>query len=53
MSVSREPALPIAELNDIFTSLDRIAEQYGCERIKTMGDACLVRPSGHHAACRW
>ena len=54
MSVSRDPALLIAELNDIFTSLDRIAEQYGCERIKTMGDAYLAvcglpEPNPEHA----
>lgn len=42
MSISSDPASLIGELNDIFTSFDRIAEQFGCERIKTMGDAYLA-----------
>jgi class 3 adenylate cyclase len=32
----------VGELNDIFTAFDRISEQFGCERIKTMGDAYLA-----------
>jgi adenylate cyclase len=39
--VEDPPAL-IAELNDIFTSLDRIVEQFGCERLKTIGDAYIA-----------
>ncbi len=42
MAVSRDPASTIAELNDIFMALDRIAELFGCERIKTTGDAYLA-----------
>jgi len=42
MAVSRDPASTIAELNDIFMALDRIAELFGCERIKTIGDAYLA-----------
>jgi adenylate cyclase len=42
MAVSRDPATTIAELNDIFMALDRIAELFGCERIKTIGDAYLA-----------
>jgi class 3 adenylate cyclase len=42
MSVAREPTSLIAELNDIFTSFDRIVEQFGCERIKTIGDAYMA-----------
>lgn len=42
MAVARDPASTIAELNDIFMALDRIAELFGCERIKTTGDACLA-----------
>jgi class 3 adenylate cyclase len=54
MSVSREPTALIAELNDIFTSFDRIVEQFGCERIKTMGDAYMAvsgvpEPTPDHA----
>ncbi|HSG69646.1 MAG TPA: adenylate/guanylate cyclase domain-containing protein, partial [Planctomycetaceae bacterium] len=37
-----DPNTIVSELNDIFTSFDRISEQYGCERIKTMGDAYLA-----------
>jgi oligopeptide/dipeptide ABC transporter ATP-binding protein len=55
MTVTQDPAALIAELNDIFTSFDRIAEQFGCERIKTIGDAYvavagLPEPSPDHAA---
>jgi len=42
MAVARDPATLVSELNDIFTAFDRIAEQYGCERIKTMGDAYMA-----------
>lgn len=54
MSVEHEPTTIITELNDIFTAFDRIAEQTGCERIKTMGDAYvavsgLPEPAPDHA----
>lgn len=39
MAISQEPTKLISELNDIFTSFDRIVEQFGCERLKTIGDA--------------
>ncbi|MCA8929187.1 MAG: PAS domain-containing protein [Alphaproteobacteria bacterium] len=42
MTVSREPTKLISELNDIFTGFDRIVEQFGCERLKTMGDAYVA-----------
>ena len=42
MSISRDPTKLIAELNDIFTAFDRIVEQFGCERLKTMGDAYVA-----------
>jgi class 3 adenylate cyclase len=42
MAVSREPSALIGELNDIFTSFDRIVELFGCERIKTIGDAYMA-----------
>jgi adenylate cyclase len=42
MAITRDPAGLIAELNDIFTSFDRIAEQFGCDRIKTIGDAYMA-----------
>jgi adenylate cyclase len=37
-----DPTVTLGELNDIFTAFDRISEQYGCERIKTIGDAYLA-----------
>ncbi len=42
MAVADDPAGIVAELNDIFTAFDRISEQFGCERIKTMGDAYMA-----------
>ena len=42
MAISKDPAGIITELNDIFTAFDRIAEQFGCERIKTIGDAYMA-----------
>lgn len=32
----------VGELNDLFTNFDRIAEQFDCERIKTLGDAYIA-----------
>lgn len=53
-SATLEPAVLIAELNEIFTRFDEIAEDEGCERIKTIGDAYLAvcgmpRADGDHA----
>jgi class 3 adenylate cyclase len=53
-SAKTDPTVTLGELNDIFTAFDRIAEQYGCERIKTIGDAYLAvagmpEPSHDHA----
>jgi adenylate cyclase len=42
MAVSRDPTALIAELNDIFTVFDRIVEHFGCERMKTIGDAYMA-----------
>lgn len=42
MAVTADPPALIAELNDIFTGFDRIVEQFGCERLKTIGDAYLA-----------
>lgn len=41
-AASTDPTVTLGELNDIFTAFDRIVEQYGCERIKTIGDAYLA-----------
>jgi len=42
MAISQDPAGLIAELNDIFSAFDRIVELFGCERIKTIGDAYMA-----------
>lgn len=42
MALHEDPQALIAELNDLFTAFDRIAEQFGCERIKTIGDAYMA-----------
>ena len=42
MAASADPTITVGELNDIFSAFDRIAEQFGCERIKTLGDAYLA-----------
>jgi class 3 adenylate cyclase len=42
MAVTADPPALIAELNDIFTGFDRIVDQFGCERLKTIGDAYMA-----------
>lgn len=42
MTISHDPSAIIAELNDIFSSFDRITEMFGCERIRTIGDAYMA-----------
>lgn len=37
-----DPSVTVTELNDIYSSFDRIGEQFGCERIKTIGDAYIT-----------
>ncbi len=37
-----DPVFLISELNDIFTAFDAVMEKYGCERIKTIGDAYMA-----------
>ena len=54
MVVEIDPNVIVSELNDMFTAFDRISEQFGCERIKTMGDAYLAvsgmpEPNPDHA----
>ena len=41
-SAKMEPDDIIHELNDIFTNFDAIIENWGCERIKTLGDRYLA-----------
>jgi len=48
----QDASVIISELNDIYTSFDRIGDQFGCERIKTVGDlyitvAGMPDPSEH------
>jgi adenylate cyclase len=50
-----DPGVIVSELNDIYTAFDRIGEQFGCERIKTIGDvyvtvAGVPDPLQDHAA---
>jgi class 3 adenylate cyclase len=42
MAISRDPGALISELNDVFTSFDRIVEHFNAERIKTIGDAYMA-----------
>jgi class 3 adenylate cyclase len=42
MTISNDPSAIVSELNDIFSAFDRIAEMFGCERVKTIGDAYLA-----------
>lgn len=54
MAIARDPAALVTELNDIFTVFDRITDLYGCERIRTVGDAYvavsgLPEPTPDHA----
>jgi class 3 adenylate cyclase len=42
MAVSRNPGELVSELNDIFSAFDRIVELFGCERMKTIGDAYMA-----------
>ncbi|MEX1142484.1 MAG: adenylate/guanylate cyclase domain-containing protein [Thermoleophilaceae bacterium] len=42
MAVSRDPGSLVSELNDIFSAFDRIVELFGCERMKTIGDAYMA-----------
>ena len=43
MVASADPSVTVTELNDIYSAFDRIGEQFGCERIKTIGDFFLSR----------
>lgn len=42
MAIAQDPSAIVAELNDIFSAFDRIVEMFGCERIKTIGDAYMA-----------
>lgn len=36
------PSVMVSDMNDIFAAFDRIGEQFGCERIKTVGDSYVT-----------
>ena len=42
MVASSDPSVTVTELNDIYSAFDRIGEQFGCERIKTIGDGYMA-----------
>jgi class 3 adenylate cyclase len=42
---SHDPKVTVSTLNDIFTRFDMLAEQYGLEKIKTIGD-CYMAVAG-------
>lgn len=42
LSAELPPRALVALLNDIFSAFDALAEQYGLEKIKTIGDAYMV-----------
>jgi adenylate cyclase len=39
---SQDPGVVVSELNDIYTAFDRIGEQFGCVRIRTVGDIYIT-----------
>ncbi|ARV61289.1 diguanylate cyclase [Nostocales cyanobacterium HT-58-2] len=53
-SARKTPAALVEFLNEIFSKFDQLAEKYGLEKIKTIGDAYMVvgglpKPSSDHA----
>jgi adenylate cyclase len=54
MALASDPSSIVSELNDIFSAFDRITEMFGCERLRTIGDAYMAvsgvpEPSPEHA----
>jgi len=54
MMAAHDPGVIVSELNDIYTAFDRIGQQFGCERIKTVGDVYITMagvpdPAADHA----
>jgi class 3 adenylate cyclase len=39
---AQDPGVVVSELNDIYTAFDRIGEQFGCVRIRTVGDVYIT-----------
>lgn len=42
MLQSVDPGVIVTELNDIYSAFDKIGEQFGCERIKTVGNSYVA-----------
>ena len=42
IAAEMEPKEMVDQLNEVFTHFDMLAEQYGCEKIRTIGDAYMV-----------
>lgn len=42
MLQSVDPSVIVTELNDIYSAFDKIGEQFGCERIKTVGNSYVA-----------
>ena len=42
MAIADDPSAVVSELNDIFSAFDRISEMFGCERLRTIGDAYMA-----------
>lgn len=41
-NVMSEPDVAVTELSDIYGAFDRIGDQFGCKRIKTIGDTYII-----------
>ncbi|WP_425053604.1 adenylate/guanylate cyclase domain-containing protein [Psychromarinibacter sp. S121] len=55
MVIEHDPGVIVSELNDIYTAFDRIGEQFGCVRIRAVGDfyiamAGMPDPAEDHGA---
>jgi guanylate cyclase len=42
MAAEMEPKEMVDQLNEVFSHFDALAVQYGCEKIRTIGDAYMV-----------
>jgi len=42
LAAEMDPEEMVAQLNEVFTSFDQLADRYGCEKIRTIGDNYMV-----------
>jgi class 3 adenylate cyclase len=42
MAIADDAGAIVSELNDIFSAFDRIVEMFGCDRLRTIGDAYMA-----------